>query len=921
MSRFGSLILNKQSRVDQTVRTTQIIVSKRRMMPTAFQSVLVFVLLFLSGCAYQNYNIPRDSYTLSNRFYTFAIYNDAGRLLTHPLLDLERALETASVDGHGCNRITDIYVISHGWNYSATEAVPNYHNYIELLDRFQQQNRQSETPESFCPYLIFVSWTSTTRPLEDLASGILPFNLDEAIRPVGAFIDKVVLHPLTAWKQSFHATTIALGARYPNYYLTRPWYEHGSPLGYQEMKLYGTESPYFVDKDTGYDAPLSAMLYELIQWKTSPEENRPSLKSIDLHLIGHSYGAKLVTLAGMEALRRWILIDHLLDKPDKQSGDKTRDKRVHETNLLRLRNVINRKPTTKISEDSHKSRAHHEETRENDSQTILSELGQAAVQAVSEVADQSGLKVVSELGLKGLSQLGVPWPEDYDAMSKRWEAMLSDTGHRDSIYMPIPFGLRKGIVELLQGTPEGGKGFDDIQNKETPPIASLVLINPAMHPGELWYPVGRTDGEGRTAPVRTLEQISRKAILYSKYDHTNGVLFNLREALFPVQQLQKIAVHLDDVTTGTFFNENERKHPFIRTIVPPLPIMFAGSFALVNGVVQGVSFYVGTLLANLPFDLWYHIQHNQMQVDGMPNWLKWDAPRDNVSPESFIARAVNLVDFFVPRLPIGPVRDEPFQGILRLSRPAVGKTGVEQLVAGRPKFPNLYGLTPAYISGYTPDIDADKFCSYLEGSYDKGPMKEAQSHSNMRKAIYSFNASNVYNSSLPLIGAHDEVRSRENDTSCPLSSDSSERKHLSIMNGLLAEVKTRATKVLKTCPNNKSEDTETICRENQEALDSLELVDINKDGIYTVAVSGTPFQGSHRGFSAIEARIHEFWDEIEAPLTTQLADEHKTRLGFSPSLKLTHTRKKEKRELSFDFVYRFTKGYLDRNLLETFPKP
>ena len=244
------------------------------------RSVLILVLLGLSGCAYENYFIPRDSYTLPNRFYTFAIYNDGGRLLTHPLLDLERTLKALNVErkllettkpsragnadlgeSSRCAEITDVYVISHGWNYSAGEAVANYHNYIELLDRLQDKERTSrkilqepttkqifegESQKPFCPYLIFVSWTSTVRPVEEMTSGVLPFDLGEIVRPIASLTDQVLLHPFTAWKQSFRAAAIALGTRYPNSYLYRSWYRTDTDKEKpdfgegNEVKKYGT---------------------------------------------------------------------------------------------------------------------------------------------------------------------------------------------------------------------------------------------------------------------------------------------------------------------------------------------------------------------------------------------------------------------------------------------------------------------------------------------------------------------------------------------------------------------------------------------------------------------------------------------------------------------------------------------------------
>ncbi|MGJ0485260.1 MAG: hypothetical protein ACR65R_12150 [Methylomicrobium sp.] len=39
----------------------------------------------------------------------------------------------------------------------------------------------------------------------------------------------------------------------------------------------------------------------------NPDDVCVSLAKIKLHLVGHSYGAKLVAVASIEALRRWML--------------------------------------------------------------------------------------------------------------------------------------------------------------------------------------------------------------------------------------------------------------------------------------------------------------------------------------------------------------------------------------------------------------------------------------------------------------------------------------------------------------------------------------------------------------------------------------------------------------------------------------
>lgn len=877
--------------------------------------ILLLTLLVLSGCAYENYFIPRDSYTLQNRFYTFAIYNDGGRLLTHPLLDLERTLKALNIErklleitqsnppgnpdlseNHKCTEITDIYVISHGWNYSAGEAVANYHNYIELLDRLRDKERisrkilqepttkqtsEAESQNPFCPYLIFVSWTSTVRPIGEMTSGILPFDLGEILRPIASLTDQVLLHPFTAWKQSFRAAAIALGTRYPDSYLYRSWYRTDGEKEKQdfgegkEVKKYGTESPYFLDKDTGYNAPLSAMLYELIQWKIKPQQQGPSLKEASIHIVGHSYGAKLVALASMEALRRWVLIDHMLD-PVFEDND-------HKKNLENLRQM--------------------------NEYSFLKGLGL--------------LKKGNAVALEDQKQLMAN-------LADKWDRLLGDTGHGWGAASPFPLELlgsgpredracraiHKVAIEGETVCEDGA--LPDIAVTQLP-ISSLVLIDPAMHAGELWYPVNRR----YTAPISTLKLIPRKAIIYSKYDYPNGLLFNLREAFFDVQGGQKYQVFLDDFSDRTF--SSTRENATFRTIATPLYAIMTAPPAFVYSIVHGVTLYSITTAVNLPYDFWHHIQHNSSQSE----WLKWDAPEGRFSVGSFVGRTANIVDFFVPLVPIGPTRHEDLQGIFRLSRPALGKTGIVRLAAGRPKLPNLYGLGAFYDEASTrnnaPNIEADDVCAYLHRYIDKSA-KPQPDFGKLRAAIFSVDASKIYDNWTPPIGAHDDVGSREEGTSCPPRDSSSSGqenqkylKYLKQLNDHLGDARPTLEAFLRDCQEKSDPKTRMRCEERLEenlvALRSLKIVS-SKNNSIDVEVSLKPFQDRRRTFLAAQNRLEEFWKQIEPTLATELVS--RVQLGSFPTL--SHTIKKEKRELSFGLVYLLTRGHLDEDLLKTLPE-
>jgi hypothetical protein len=185
----------------------------------------------------------------------------------------------------------------------------------------------------------------------------------------------------------------------------------------------------------------------------------------------------------------------------------------------------------------------------------------------------------------------------------------------------------------------------------------------------------------------------------------------------------------------------------------------------------------------------------------------------------------------------------------------------------------------------------------------------------LRAAIFSFDASKVYDNWIPPIGAHDAVGNRDEGTSCPPpNSPSSKRDYLKRLNDHLAESMSRLEVLFEACQNDSHKDTSLRCKENLAALKSLEVVDA-KDNTLTITVSLASFQDRKRTFSVANKRLEKFWEEIKTPLTAELA----SRLTSIPSLQLMYIRKREKRELSFQFVYQFTRGELDSDLIKILP--
>ncbi len=636
-------------------------------------SLAAVVCLMAQGCGGgYYYQVPQDSYGVTGRNYTYAIYNSASRLMTHPIEDLLIQIKKQKDAG---TPISDVYIVSHGWNYTSDEAVANYHNYIELIDLAMKSSSMKKS--RFRPYFIFVTWLSTTRPTTDLASAVLPFNLDGAIRPMTFLVDHYPLHLMTAWKQSFNAAANALGHSYPWTYVLQPWRSASDCT-----KQYGTDVSYEGNTLIGQDLPVSGLLFALVSAKMSIALNKPDysrllyclpadedarasigkeLKTIKIHLVGHSYGAKLVAFAGMEAIRRWVVTDRLGYSADEL------DPPVRRTNVTQQQ-----------------------------------------------------------------------WETQYE---EKMDGVLNETGHgglatRFWINNPDESKASAAINSVYDALMQAGGA---------PPIESLIMINPAMNPGEFWYPVDFQ----HTAPAGTLRLIPRKAILYSKYDYPNGTIYSVRE-FFMSTQIAQSYQSAQDATSDLYAHQ----HFPINVLGDVVSGAGYGVVSLISSVVQGSLLFVGTTLINLPGDLYYHVTENDFGG-------RW-------KDKGVVRGTVNFVDYFVPTyLPSLTFldRDEDQQGLFRLARPALGKTGLKKLSAGRPLGINLMGL-----SGFdetSPDIDPQRFCEFtVRPLWEDMGDKNAVNVGTVRQQFYSFDASLVYDNKGVPEGAHSDVKSRE-ATSCP----------------------------------------------------------------------------------------------------------------------------------------------------------
>ena len=236
-----------------------------------------------------------EPYLRSGRNFSYAIYSERSLLLTRPIEDLLREVARRRDARPGtpyARPITDVYVVAHGWNFTVPEAIANWERYIRYIDaRIESDGLRRD---GFEPFFLFVVWPSVTRPATTSVESLLPFNLGDGLRPFSFLIDEGLFHIPSAWGQSLRAKDIALGNAAPLRYwgTTRD----GLPRG----NIARNDFP-----DMGDDVPLSSLVHELIRLERAGElGSDPSI-----HIVGHSFGAKVVTLAALEALHRLALSD------------------------------------------------------------------------------------------------------------------------------------------------------------------------------------------------------------------------------------------------------------------------------------------------------------------------------------------------------------------------------------------------------------------------------------------------------------------------------------------------------------------------------------------------------------------------------------------------------------------------------------
>ncbi len=263
------------------------------------------------------------------------------------------------------------------------------------------------------------------------------------------------------------------------------------------------------------------------------------------------------------------------------------------------------------------------------------------------------------------------------------------------------------------------------------PIDSLVVFNGAFHPSELTYDASVDDSMVRAA----LGTISRKAVVFSRRDFATGFAFDVSEFAATRKGLDGI-----DSALGAASRALDEQNGIVREAGRPVVALSA---YVVGSGFSAISWICGvvTKVLSLPADWMHHVKSNDtFGGDGeeAPGW----------------AMPLNALHFFLPVDKIISAESDKM-GILRHTRPAVGRTGLATLYRGRGVLMNIQA---SWMAGMTPrssGVSAKEFVRIVDESR---PTSFSEWDPN---TFYSFDATSVYDTLCSIVGAHGDIRSTE----------------------------------------------------------------------------------------------------------------------------------------------------------------
>lgn len=236
-----------------------------------------------------------------------ASYDNSGRLLNFPLA--EAFGDFAAADRAG-RSYTDVYVLAHGWNYTMMESIANTSDWLVEIGAFADRLRaRGVGDDAFRPYVVAVSWDSVSRPARAALDSVIPGESNMLAEWLSYLPDTLVFHFFSVWNESVNAMAIAIGRGYPAEYRATLVQNPAFPASGEPNPAAGGEvapvpaAAAAVGRRYGRIVPVASILRSLAV--ESARRERRGQPPFAIHVVGHSFGGKLATMATVEALRGW----------------------------------------------------------------------------------------------------------------------------------------------------------------------------------------------------------------------------------------------------------------------------------------------------------------------------------------------------------------------------------------------------------------------------------------------------------------------------------------------------------------------------------------------------------------------------------------------------------------------------------------
>lgn len=258
---------------------------------------LAAALFVAAGCSCPDVEPAPPFSPPARRSHNFAVYDPHGRLIHSPIGALRSELDAKGAT----HPISDVYVVIHGWNYTVEESVALFEGYRMLFEK-RLPDLQAKDP-SFEPYVVFVTWSSVSRPFSAGADSLSPLELPFPIDWTLDKLDTIAFHIPSNWGETEDAFAIALGDYDRRHCFAPSHYPRkGEPSVYE--RLAGAAAMNSIDDPfAGEPIPVSVLIDEMVRLKY-PSRDDPA--RFRLHVIGHSFGGKIASLATLDACSRML---------------------------------------------------------------------------------------------------------------------------------------------------------------------------------------------------------------------------------------------------------------------------------------------------------------------------------------------------------------------------------------------------------------------------------------------------------------------------------------------------------------------------------------------------------------------------------------------------------------------------------------